>query len=93
MTTHTIAMIGDMLAATAPDGDDRLMSDRLNDTLSQLNADDRDSVDVVYTFGLTLYATEDEAEDSGAKIVYSGCEMGWLQDENGNAQYMAAGVA
>lgn len=89
MTTYTIAMIGDMLAATAVDGDDAMMAERLADTVSQIN--DGDSTDVEYTSGLTLYATEEDAEAAGADVVYSGCTTGWLQDASGEMRYMAAG--
>ena len=90
MTTHTIAMIGDMLAATAVDGDDAMMSERLADTLTQIT--EGDSTDVKYITGLTLYATVDDAEDDGAEVVYSGSDMGWLQDASGAMDYIAAGL-
>ena len=89
MTTHTIAMIGDMLAATAVDGDNQMMADRLADTLTQIN--DGDGTDVELIEGLTLYATVDAAVDDGAEVIYSGCDMGWLQDASGAMDYMAAG--
>jgi len=89
MTTYTIAMIGDMLAATAVDGDDAMMADRLADTMTQVS--DGDSTDVEYITGLTLYTTTDDAETDGAEIIYSGNDMGWLQDASGKMNYMAAG--
>lgn len=87
---YTIAMIGDMLAATAVDGDDAMMAERLADTVAQIN-NNNGVTDVEYITGLTLYATTNEAEEDGAEIIYSGCDMGWLQDSNGNMVYMAAG--
>lgn len=92
MTTYTIAMIDDMLAATAVDGDEAMMTQRLQDTLDQLNAEDRANAAsrVRYISGLQLFKTEEEAEDAGLEIVYSGCDTGWLQDAEGNMQYMAA---
>ena len=90
MTTYTIAMIGDMLAATAVDGDDAMMSERLADTLTQIT--EGDSTDVKYITGLTLYATVDDAEDDGAEVVYSGSDMGWLEDASGAMGYDAAGL-
>jgi len=89
MTTYTIAMIGDMLAATAADGDNEMMAERLADTLTQIT--EGDSTDVKYVAGLTLYATVDAAADDGAEVIYSGCNMGWLQDASGAMDYMAAG--
>lgn len=93
MSTYTIALIGDMLAATALDGDDAMMQERLEDTLSQINAEDRGDVEIVFHEGLTLYATEEEAEEAGADIVYSGNDMGWLEDAEGRSEYMAAARA
>ena len=90
MKTYTIAMIGDMLAATAVDGDDAMMSERLADTLTQIT--EGDSTDVKYITGLTLYATVDDAEDDGAEVVYSGSDMGWLEDASGAMGYDAAGL-
>ena len=89
MTTYTIAMIGDMMAATAADGDNEMMAERLADTLTQIT--EGDSTDVKYVAGLTLYATVDAASDDGAEVIYSGCNMGWLQDASGAMDYMAAG--
>ena len=31
------------------------------------------------------------AADDGAEVIYSGCDMGWLQDASGAMDYMAAG--
>ena len=88
MKTYTIAMIGDMLAATAVDGDDAMMSKRLAE-LPELPEDETDKT--IFTTGLTLYATVADAEDDGAEVVYSGCDMGWLEDASGAMAYMAAG--
>lgn len=91
--TYTIAMIGDMLAATALDGDDAMMRDRLNDTLSQISQEDREqaAASVCYITGLELFPTTSDAEDAGATVVYTGCDQGWLQDADGRMVYMAAG--
>lgn len=88
--THTIAMLGDMLVATAPDGDDATMAARIEDT-RQNGKVEIPAGEIVYHKGLTLFATEDDAEDAGAEIVYSGTQTGWLQDENGEMAYLAAG--
>ena len=90
MTTYTIALIGDMLAATAVDGDDFMMAERLADTLLQIN-EDNGSAEVSYITGLTLYETEADAENDSAEIIYSGCDMGWLQDAAGEMKYQSAG--
>ena len=93
MTTYTIAMIDDMLAATAVDGDTKMMDDRLEDTLSQINSEDREASEdrVCYISGLTLFASEDEADEAGAEVIYSGCDTGWLQDADGEMKYQVAG--
>lgn len=94
-TTYTLAMDGDVLMATALDGDAAMMAARLGDSLEQLNAEDREAVEgrITYVSGLTLYATEDDAEGAGAEVIYAGCEAGWLQDADGRMAYLAAGRA
>jgi hypothetical protein len=91
--TYTIAMIGDMLAATALDGDTSTMRARLQETLSQFNDEDRPGAEnrVKYVSGLTLFHTVSEAEEAAARIEYAGCDQGWLEDEGGRTEYMAAG--
>ena len=92
MTTYTIALLNDMLVATAVDGDERMMADRLSAAREQgINFED---ADLVLHTGLTLFKTSaeaDEAEEAGATIVYSGTSMGWLEDEKGQMIYEAAG--
>lgn len=92
MTTYTIALIDDMLAATAVDGDDAMMQSRLEDMLSQINAEDRDRSreNIRFISGLTLFASVEDAEDAGLTVEYRGCDMGWLEDADGRMEYMAA---
>jgi len=85
--TYTIAICDDMLLATAPDGDDALMAQRLNAMDDQLSGNWRDRV--TFTSGLTLVGLDDDDID-GAEEVYSGTECGWLEDENGEMTYRAA---
>lgn len=91
-TTYTIALDGDVLMATAPDGNESMMAVRLADTLSAFT-DDRDAIHdrITYVDGLTLYRSIEDAEDDGAEVIYSGTDMGWLEDENGETGYQAAG--
>ena len=93
MNTYTIALDGDVLMATALDGDTGMMEARLADSLSQISDEDREAVAerISYISGLSLYASEDDAEDAGAEVVYRGCDMGWLEDAEGRMEYMAAG--
>ena len=93
--TYTIALIDDMLAATAPDGDTSLMQGRLEDTLSQMSPDERqDALErITYESGLTLLRTREDlyaAEEAGADIIYTGTDMGWLEDAAGEMAYEAA---
>ena len=87
--TYTIAMIGDWLAATAIDGDSAALEAQVQDTMSQLNAEDEKPA-VRYETGLTLYESADDAEDDGAELAYSGNDQGWLIDENGKTWGAAA---
>ena len=64
--THTIAMLGDMLVATAPDGDAATMAARIEDT-RQNGLVEIPAGKITYHSGLTLFATEDDAEDAGAE--------------------------
>lgn len=89
MTTYTIALLNDMLVATAVDGDERMMANRLSAAREQ--GIEFEDADLVLHTGLTLFKTSDEAEEAGAAIVYSGTDMGWLEDENGQMIYEAAG--
>ena len=93
MTTYTIAMLDDMLLATAVDGDEAMMAKRLEDTLSQLDPEreEQNRANITYVSGLTLFQAEEDAEEAGAEIVYSGTQMGWLEDADGNMAYEAAG--
>lgn len=89
MTTYTIALLNDMLVATAVDGDERMMANRLSAAREQ--GIEFEDADLVLHTGLTLFKSSDEAEEAGAAIVYSGTDMGWLEDENGQMIYEAAG--
>jgi len=90
MTTYTIAIDNDsgMLLATAPDGNDEMMQERLADTLSQFNAEDPPPV-ITYYDGLTLYA--ETPDDDDVDLIYIGTSMGFLQDADGQMIYAAAG--
>ena len=85
--THTIAICDDMLVATAPDGDEALMAQRLNAMEGQLSGGWRDRV--TFISGLMLIGFDDDDID-GAEEIYSGTECGWLEDENGEMTYRAA---
>ena len=87
--TYTIAMIGDWLAATAIDGDSAALDAQVQDTMSQLNAED-EKPDVRYETGLTLYESAFDAEEDGAELAYSGNDQGWLIDETGKTWGAAA---
>lgn len=91
MKTHTIALWGDWLIATAPDGDTATLAERIADAKSQ--GIDFDDDDLRIITGLTLIRTIDDevkAEEAGAEIIYSGTDQGWLEDENGETGYHAA---
>lgn len=91
MTTHTIALFGDWLIATAPDGDAAKLAERIADAKGQ--GIDFDDADLRIITGLTLIRTMDEemqAEEAGAEIVYTGTDQGWLEDEHGETGYHAA---
>jgi len=88
--SYTIAMIGDMLAATFVDGDDDMFQERLSDTLDQIDPGREEIHDIWLCSGLTLFETVEDAEKAGAEIIYSGVDCGWLQDEDDQAIYMAA---
>jgi len=91
MTTHTIALFGDWLIATAPDGDAAKLAERIAAAKGQ--GIDFDDADLHIVTGLTLIGSADDeiaAEEAGAEIVYSGTDQGWLQDEHGNTVYHAA---
>ncbi len=97
-TRYTIALSGDLLIATAPDGDDAALAQQIEDSLSQFNAEDRDSArgDIKTHSGLVLYRSQEDAtddEEAGrVRIIYSGTDCGWLQDADGKADYEAAAM-
>lgn len=91
MGKYTIALLNDWLIATAPDGDEAMLADRIEATRSE--GIDFADADLRIIPGLTLIHTvEDEiaAEEAGAEIIYSGTDQGWLQDAHGNTVYHAA---
>lgn len=102
--TYQIAMLGDLIIATA--STDELLRQRaeaeikmngLTITLDPSNSafnDVRPATfdDLKIIGGLTLYKTTDDAEADAAEIVYSGTDMGWLQDDDGQSIYDAAAV-
>jgi hypothetical protein len=95
-TRYTIAVVGDMLIAIAPDGDETTLQTGIEDTMSNLNPEDREQAlaNLETHSGLILFRNEEsarEAEDEGrVEIVYSGTTTGWLQDADGNTGYEAA---
>lgn len=94
MTTYTIAILNDMLVATAVDGDDTMMAERLK--AARAAGIEFEADDLTMIAGLTLYRSRAEAadaEEEGAMIFYSGTDMGWLQDGAGRMDYWAAGGA
>ena len=91
MQTHTIALLGDWLIATAPDDDAATMQERLENARASGISFDETDLEVIS--GLTLIRTKAEAyaaEESGAEIIYSGTDQGHLQDERGNMIYHVA---
>lgn len=90
MTTYTVAMLDYLVIATSVDGDRTMMDRRLQDARDLGIEFDTDDLRMIT--GLTLYATEDEAEEAGAVVaIYAGLDMGWLQDAEGSMDYKAAG--
>lgn len=91
MQTHTIALLGDWLIATAPDDDAPTMYERLEN--ARASGISFDEADLEVISGLTLIRTQAEAydaEERGAEIIYSGTDQGHLQDEHGSMIYHAA---
>lgn len=84
---YIIALSGDFLIATA--SNETLLRDRAEAAIAQAGLDlvwD----DLTVIDGLTLYPSEDEAEEAGATVVYSGTSQGWLQDDEGRMIYECA---
>jgi hypothetical protein len=97
MATHTIALFGDWLMATAPDDRPELLAARVNAGLAEIWPDEveRDRAREVLRFesGLTLFERRIDAEDADAVIVYAGTDQGWLEDEHGRMIYEVAARA
>lgn len=93
MTKYTIALSGDLLVGTAPDGDEARLQNRI-DGVRQGGLVDIPQETLEIISGLTLYRTRDEAidaRDEGVHIYYLGDEFGHLEDEHGVMDYYAAG--
>jgi hypothetical protein len=94
MATHTIALFGDWLVATAPDDRPGLLAARVDAGLAEIFPDaaerERARQALRLESGLTLFERPRDAEDAGAVIVYAGTDQGWLEDEHGRMTYAAA---
>jgi hypothetical protein len=75
MTLYTIVMAGDVLVASVPDG-----SDVDAEITAEENRAGVEFENVYCHSGLELVNTVEPDDE----IMYSGSEMGWLRDENGN---------